>query len=176
MHPMTAELARSVWCYDPQTGVLTWKIDRLPAVLAGDVAGTLKKGRRPHREVHFDGKIYIAARLAWLMMTGKWPNPEVDHVNVDATDDRWLNLREANRSQQMGNTRLRKDNALGVRGVYRSKFAFIAHIGKNYLGSFRTLEDAKAAYDAAASRRFGNFRRDCVQIQKRSEAYGTPKP
>lgn len=46
------------------------------------------------------------------------PNQEIDHINIDSTDNRKSNLRLSNRIQQLSNTRLRIDNVQGIKGVY----------------------------------------------------------
>jgi hypothetical protein len=107
-----------------------------------------------------------AASLAWLYMTGSWPSSgEIDHKNNDPSDNRWVNLREANRSQQGVNTRLRTDNTSGSRGVCWDKkarkwMAYVNLHGKQFFcGYFDTIEEAKAARDAKASLLHGEFAR-----------------
>jgi hypothetical protein len=63
------------------------------------------------------------ARLAvptviWAMMTGEYPKKTIDHEDLDQTNNRWINLREANHAQQQANRRLFKNNKSGYRGVY----------------------------------------------------------
>jgi HNH endonuclease len=41
-------------------------------------------------------------------MTGQWPEFEIDHINRDKQDDRWANLREVTRSNQMRNRHIPK--------------------------------------------------------------------
>jgi len=54
-------------------------------------------------------------------MTRKWPAYAVDHRNLDKGDNRWDNLREATRSQNMANTSLPSTNTSGFKGVIWSK-------------------------------------------------------
>jgi hypothetical protein len=58
---------------------------------------------------------------------------------------------------------VRKDNALGIKGVCRNKFgtfdAYICRKGKRKnLGRFKAVEEAKAAYEAATVEWHGEFR------------------
>lgn len=79
-----------------------------------------------------------------------------DHINGDGWDNRRSNLRVATRSQNNVNTKRRKDNTSGQKGVSFSKQTgkFLAYISSNgnkriRLGLFDKLEDAiKARQDA----------------------------
>jgi len=148
---LTAERLRELFAYDPATGQFT----RL-----------VKGGKRKVGSVHSAGYVqmrvnredHLAHRLAWLYMTGEWPADEIDHKNRVRSDNRWLNLRCADRSANSQNTAIRTDNAAGIRGVYwceqRQKWcADIQAAGRRHrLGRFDTQEAAAAAYAAAAER------------------------
>jgi HNH endonuclease len=161
---MTAELAHSLWFYEWESGALVWRDSPRIGKKAGMRAGTI--GSHGYWIVTFEGKKYRASRIIWLMVNGRWPLPEIDHQNGNRADDRFNNLREATRTEQLGNTRVRVDNSLGVKGVSPSshspgKFcAFICRGGKRKnLGTFSTIMAARAAYDAAAVEWHGQFSR-----------------
>lgn len=88
---------------------------------------------------------------------------DIDHINGVKTDNRLSNLRLASRSQNMANTGLRSTNKSGVKGVCWDKQSgrWDARIWKDgvahRIGYFDDLDQAKVAYDAAASRLFGEF-------------------
>jgi phosphotransferase system IIB component len=96
-------------------------------------------------------------------VTGKWPPAQVDHKNLDRSDNRWTNLRLASNQQNQANQNAQKNNLLGIKGVSRvgSKYkSQITHKKRNYyLGMFQTPEEAIAAYKAAAETLFGEFAR-----------------
>lgn len=137
--------------YDPDTGLFRWKLYRGRLAKRGDVAGG--EGAKGYWRVWVDGKFYSAHRLAFLWMTGEWPEHEVDHINGVRADNRWANLRQSTRSENMHNrlTSIGKKNGtlLGVsKNTHGGKFsAVIAVDGKRHrIGSFPTPEAAHAAY------------------------------
>ena len=89
--PPTADRVREVLDYNPATGELVWRVDRLP-YLAGSTAGC--SDHRGRRIISIDGRRYYANRLAWLHVTGKWPEGAIWFRNGDRTDMRWENLEE----------------------------------------------------------------------------------
>lgn len=88
----------------------------------------------------------------------------IDHRNHDTLDNRRRNLRSANQSLNMGNTRKRSDNSSGFKGVsweanrgWRADIQFLRR--RFYLGHFSKLDNAAQAYDRAALLKFGKFSR-----------------
>lgn len=150
-----------VLSYDPETGIFRWKIklsDRSPA---GKIAGGFSIRR--HWRIRIDGHYYFAHRLAWLLMTGKWPATEIDHKNRIRDDNRWVNLREATHSQNHANCGLRSDNATGYKGVtlHKPSGKFIAIAIKfgrrHYAGKFDDAHSAHLAYLAKAKELHGEY-------------------
>ena len=155
---LTANRLRKLLNYEPATGVFRWRVDRQPNVSAGGVTGCIHP--RGYRAICIDGKIYRGNRLAWLYMTGKWPNLEIGYINHNPSDTRWANLREMTPSQRRSSARTR--NKLGARGISITKSdRYVASIRmagkKRYLGVFGTIEEASAAYARAAKKAFGAF-------------------
>jgi len=151
---MTPERLRDVLAYDPETGVFTW---RATGKLAGGYAGD------GYWRIMVDYKEYRAGRLAWLYMMGRWPVDEAEHRDGDKTNDRWANLREASRRQNLANRKVMGNSRLGVKGVELHHGSYRVRIrvnGKRVLvGTFDTIEAASAAYAAAAREHFGDFAR-----------------
>jgi HNH endonuclease/AP2 domain len=160
---LTVERLRQVLDYDPEIGVFTWRVQPNNRVKAGAVAGTLAD--RGYRRIKIDDREYLAHRLAWLHHYCEWPPGEIDHKDNNPANNAIANLRVASRSQNCWNSRKRKDNKSGLKGVYwhspaRRWSAQIKIHGRNvYLGSFATPEQAHAAYMAAAEEHFGEFAR-----------------
>lgn len=148
--------------YDPETGVFTWRVDRV-RVRAGERAG--KVTRDGYIEIGVDGKRYGAHRLAFLYMSGAIPSSYVDHINLTKSDNRWCNLRPASSSQNQMNTSGRPNNTSGFKGVswHPREERWRADIRvdgkKKCLGYFDTPEDGYDAYCAAAKSHYGEFAR-----------------
>ena len=160
---LTAERLRELVDYDPETGVFTWRKRRGGSARVGSVAGAASDGNRIIISIY--GIRHKAHRLAWLWMKGEWPECEIDHRDSDASNNRWLNLRLANRNQNQWNVGKIRSNSTGYKGVcFRkdtSKFtAYIeAYKRRRYLGCFDAAELAHAAYCNAAKVLHGDFAR-----------------
>lgn len=114
--------------------------------------------------IDINKKRYLAHRLAWLYMTGKWPRKTVDHKDRNPSNNKWENLREATQSQQEGNKReLQRNNKSGYRGVSKHSTANLwratitVESKQRHLGYFKTREEASKAYKEAAKKHFGEF-------------------
>jgi len=160
---LTQTRLREMLEYDPDTGVFRWRKGGPGRYYPGRIAGATNAGG--YRVIAFDGERLRAARLAWLYMTGKWPEEHVDHINGNPADDRWANLREATRAENLHNVGLRPNNTSGVRGVSWNKRQQQWHARVNFNGTlfhcgyFDTLDEAKAARDAKAFSLAGEFAR-----------------
>lgn len=166
LNNISAERIRELLEYDPKTGEFTWRVTRNNRVKIGQRAGC--KNGCGYITIHSDGVRYKAHRLAWLHVYGEWPEGDLDHQNMDRSDNRIDNLRPATNSQNQANSCLRVNNSSGFRGVWlmrdhkRAK-PWVAKIRKDgkriHLGYFATPEEGHAAFTAAARRLFGEFAR-----------------
>lgn len=112
---ITQEQLKLILNYDPETGEFNWLVKPRNRASIGGVAGHLRKNG--YREISIKGKKYYAHRLAWLYMTGSWPKEHIDHINGNPSDNRFCNLREATRSQNMHNQGVCSNNTSGYKGV-----------------------------------------------------------
>ncbi|RTL72360.1 MAG: HNH endonuclease [Hyphomicrobiales bacterium] len=159
MQELTAELLKSVVHYEPETGVFTWimrsgvsaGILRWNGRWPGKRAGSLNP--RGYRAISLCGFKDLEHRLAWLYVTGRMPADQIDHINGQKDDNRFANLREASNSENQINKPIYATNKSGFKGVswHRGAQKWQAFFGPKYLGLFTDIEDAAAAYSAAAS-------------------------
>lgn len=156
---LTAHIVRSLLLYEPESGVFTWR-KRAGKYAAGTVAGYLLRDGYRMIRITVGGKQHhcFAARLAWLYIHGRMPDREIDHVNCDRSDDRIANLREANRRQNLANTRGWSGRD-GIKGVRKRHSKWVARLAGKHLGTFATPEEAQAAYFSELTRLYGEFAR-----------------
>ena len=149
---LTQELLKELLHYDPDSGVFTWRERGNSAFdkrYAGKEAGTIND--RGYRKVSISGVVYRAHRLAFMYMKGRWPRKEVDHLDHDKLNNRWLNLRDTSHPENGRNKSKFKNNTSGINGVNWNSNALnwraqIMVSGKNkQLGSFDNIEFAQAA-------------------------------
>ena len=147
--------------YDKETGVFTHKATRC-GVKAGSVAGSIDPGHG-YRRIKINERLYLAHRLAWFYVTGEWPKNDMDHIDRIRTNNAFLNLREATKSENMCNKRRYKNNRTGFKGVYwhkqHGKYAVsIQFNGKSrHVGLFTDIEMARRARAQAAAETHKQF-------------------
>ena len=152
---------KEVLDYNPDTGVFTWKNTVSNRAVIGSVAGN--KDNHGYICIKINRKPYQLHRLAYLYMTGNFPENLIDHINHIKDDNRWTNLRDATYSQNMSNIVKYKTNTSGYKGVGWSKTAKkwraqISYMHKDiYIGSYNTPQEASEAYKKKAIELFGEF-------------------
>lgn len=87
------------------------------------------------------------------------PGELVDHANGDKLDNRRTNLRLATKANNNQNSRVRKDNRLGVKGVSCRGTKFRTRVGIATIGVFSTIEEAAYVYDQVALQLYGPYAR-----------------
>lgn len=159
---ITQEYLKSILHYELETGIWTWIASR-PKINIGDIAGGLTE--LGYVKIKIDGRKYLAHRLAHFYMTGEWPEFEIDHEDLNRSNNKWKNIRNATRTQNFANQRKYSNNKSGIKGVCWDKDAnkWLAQIQVNKkkikLGRYINIEDAKEAYVRAANWYFGKFAR-----------------
>ena len=147
---------RANYQYDPVTGNLIG-VTNLNRHKAGRVVGSLRKdGYLGFRTL---GSQHLVHRVCYFLQTGTWP-PAVDHANGVRTDNRWSNLRGANNTQNIQNSKVWGGKTL-PKGVSRNGSRYRSRIRVRgnvlFLGNFATPELAHEAYQKAADVHFKEF-------------------
>lgn len=149
---LTAERLREVLRADLETGEFRW-ITHLHKRRIGKIAGGMQPttSGKPRVIIWVDNKPYKAHRLMWLYVTGEWPSRQIDHIDTDATNNRWSNLRLATGQQNSWNSPKK-----GAR-YDKSRGRWLAAIRGKHIGVFKTEAEAREAYRKAALKQYGEF-------------------
>ncbi len=154
---LTAEWLRANLIYEPDIGVFLWK-GRGPGRMMGKTLGS--KNWDGYLTMKVCGTLYYAHRIAWFHYHGEWPEVAIDHIDGNRSNNAISNLRLATHSQNSVRRKSRRHVA-PARGVMPQGPGFVARIHMNgkrhYLGYFKTVEAASAAYEAKAKEIHGEF-------------------
>ncbi len=154
--------------YDQETGILRHRVARGRNAKAGSIAGHIRKAKqREYMTVGLGGFTFLAHRLIWFYMTGAWPKGQIDHRDLNKTNNAWSNLREAAAHQNCSNRKVRADSGSGLKGVSlrkgrtgpRWRAILAIHGKKRHLGYFASPEAAHDAYKVAALEACNEFAR-----------------
>lgn len=161
---ITAEYVRSILDYNPETGIFTWKTradcdQAWNARWAGKPAGAVHNIIKSY-QISINKKIHRAHRIAYLYMIGIFPKYEIDHINGNPSDNRWSNLRMANRSQQNQNRSgvVKRNGIKGVR-LHKPTGKWQARLKDKHLGLFNCPAVASFAYQVEADKEYLQFAR-----------------
>lgn len=167
---LTQEYIKDLLFYSKKTGVFTWK-KNISNVIKGSEAGSFDGNG--YIRIKINRKDYRAHRLAWLYVTGNWPEKLLDHINGDKSDNSFKNIRNATYTDNNRNSILNKKSKSGYKGVsWRKKektwYARIRigrddadKLGMNgnclSLGFHETAIKAHEAYKKASIKYHGEF-------------------
>lgn len=143
------ERIKDTYRYHPETGKITLKKPiHGPMGEVGAVVGY--KSNTGYMDMKIGSYSYRQHRVAWLLMTGKWPDHQIDHINGERDDNRWENLRDVtqvinsqNRRGSKGETKhfgVSKSNCGGYRARINVKGKTI------HLGIYSTPQEAHLNY------------------------------
>lgn len=115
---------------------------------------SLRKGKKTH--------CFYLHRL----LTNAQKDEYVDHINGNSLDNCLSNLRICTNAQNVRNSKKRRNNKSGYKGVYfnsQLRKPWVARITFNYkgihIGNYETPLEAGVAYNSAAKKYFGEFAR-----------------
>lgn len=98
----------------------------------------------------------------WLLFGDATGGDDVDHIDRDRLNNRRANLRHCTQAENSRNTKLGKNNTSGAKGVSntptgRWRARITVDRREIRIGTFDTVEEAGAAYDAIARKLHGEF-------------------
>jgi len=172
---LTIEMVREALGYDPETGILTWKLPLSNRVQVGARAGVIAQNGRRYINLH--GEKHLAHRLAWFHHYGVWPIGDIRQMNGNYDDCSIENIIEQSRAETASNRRVNVSSKSGHAGVTWSERdkRWQAHITRDYkqvfIGLFDTVEAAVAARQEAVA----NWNRDVTQEQRASAAHSVAR-
>lgn len=139
---MLTQTGLKLWLnYNHVTGIFTWVKSNNPCSINVHSEG--------YWRIFLVSRYYYCHRLAWLYMTGEFPEEGIDHKNHNKADNRFCNLRKANHKVNGRNSKMQKNNSSGITGITFERGKYRARIwieGKNIsLGSFDRIVDAQLA-------------------------------
>lgn len=143
---LTQHRLKELLHYNPETGIFTRK-----TINKGHITGSVNNNGsgKKYIVIRVDNKLHYAHRLAWMYMTGEFPEIEIDHIDGNGCNNIFYNIRVAGKQENNKNSRLQKNNTSGCTGVVIVKNRWIAQVmvnGKNkYLGSYIERWDAISA-------------------------------
>jgi len=164
----SSDVLKSLFDLDFRSGKLAWRarprsnfnsqraFSTWNARFAGKIAGSIDDLGYIRVNISTSGKreSYLAHRIVYKMIYGKEPET-IDHKNMNPSDNRPENLRGASFSENGCNRRGHANAKVPVKGVDKRDGKFRCRIRKNgrqiHLGLFDTIEEARKAYNDAAT-------------------------
>jgi len=144
--------------YDTDTGAFLRRSSNGRRWSAGDRADKQGSGAlKSYRILCVADQKILAHRAAWMWVHGVAPTGLIDHINGDKTDNRIVNLRDADSRINNENRRLASSRSRsGVLGVFSHQGKYRVRLTVNrksvHVGVFDDVETARAAYVEAKRR------------------------
>jgi hypothetical protein len=111
----TQEYLNSIFRYDPETGLLYWKVRPCKRMESGARAGCLTSNG--YISVKINCKMYMAHRVIWCLLNGLFPIGDIDHIDHCRQNNREENLRSVTRQENLRNQLISPKNTSGTTGV-----------------------------------------------------------
>lgn len=169
---ISQERLREVLCYSPVVGVFEWRRGGR-RIRKGGLAGAVTKAG--YVRLCVDGRLYEAHRLAWLYVTGEWPDQCIDHIDGDRSNNAFKNLRLAEYADNSANMRVNCRSTTGIKGVtylhscdrWRAR---VRRGGQMVLDQvFGSREEARAAAETAREQAHGSFYNHGTHLYQQEE-------
>jgi hypothetical protein len=137
--------------FDYDQGALIWRRCGL-RVKPGTVAGNRQANLHV---IAIRGNLYTRGRLVWAWHYGEFPKYRLKHLNHDPHDDRIENLADLPAVEwRVARKERMRTLPTGVSRNSRGK-RYEASVAGVHLGSFKSIDEAHAAYKAAHAAKYG---------------------
>lgn len=150
------QLFRYWFYYDSETGLLYKRNTKNVSIGYKNPKGYI--------QFTFKSQTFLVHRIIWIYTYGDIPeNIEIDHINGNRSDNKIENLRLATKSENIQNSKIRKDNISKVKGIgwHEQSQKWQARITLNHsritLGLFSSIEEAKRVIETERKRLHGIF-------------------
>ena len=150
---LTQSKLKEIIEYDPLTGIIIYKKTLSNRIKVGEEVNGISD--RGYKRCQIEGKRYQCHDLAWLYMTGEFPKNQIDHIDCNPENLKFINLRESTQMQNCCNRSIGKNNSSGIKGVkwHKSSGKWYVSIDSNYkriyIGSYDYIKDAEIAVKKA---------------------------
>ncbi len=136
--------------YDPNTGIFSWASSRV-GCKKGEIVGNISP--TGYVRIGLNRTSYLAHRIAWVYMTGKWPVYDIDHIDGNPSNNKFENLRDVSTGTNVQNVKgARSDSKTKLLGVdmhkrdnlYRARIMVDGK--RKTLGYFKNMDEAYSVY------------------------------
>jgi hypothetical protein len=157
--PLPVELIKEYLALE-EGGILVWKKSPHPKIPVGTKAGRQPKGH--HLQVTLQRAAYGYHRIVYYLAYGvDSVGYEIDHINRDPLDNRPENLRLATEIENKWNKGCSSRSQSGYRGIRKrfwgKSYSWEVRFRGKYVGTYKTLEEAIAAWESVAKPFAGEF-------------------
>jgi hypothetical protein len=131
--------------YNPETGVLMWRVARPRADQWSNVGSLTPQG---YLRTSIRGRAYFVHSLIWLYVYGYFPENDIDHIDRVKTNNCLGNLRVVSKCCSAQNKSVYKNNKSGIKGVHwcnttqRWRVCIVLSKGQRVIGSFEDFTEA----------------------------------
>ena len=152
------------YLFDYKDGKLYWKnkTSSFSNITIGQKAGCF--GKENYQYVAFNKRRKPLHSVIYCMFHGKMPKI-IDHIDGNVFNNKIENLREVSHSQNMLNSRLRKDSLTGLKNItfHKTNKKYIVRMIVNgvrkHFGCYNDIDYAKFVADAMRHKYHGKFAR-----------------